>query len=822
MPRRRQGAPLLTDERTMTGVTILRETHANPNMSTANQPANGGGAPAFVVGVTGHMDLRPEDETELGERLKAVFAFLKAPALTPDGRDSPEWVALEGMLPPPPKEPGGKDSVEDGHRAGLEAWPGLRNTPVVVLSSLAPGADALVAEVALDQGFEVLAPLPFVASEYREASTFVREGDSRAANDARQRGFSDLLDKVGPENAFPVRLAGEEELAEEALAARHRQDRTASDPTARRRRYRAAGEFVASRCDLLLALWDEEADRETGPEACGTAAIVDARRRGFTPGLLPGITSFTWADTGPVLHVRVRRAKREAAAAVPAERGLRLLHPGAESTGPRAQGAQRRANDLFCRMAANLEEFNCTPVADLKKAGRRFEALLADTLRTEDASVRLLPSVAGVWERASAAVRHLEPRRFSVLPLAFLLSFGAGVVLHLFAHWHPRSGHAQGVQPVLGLVALAVAAVGLWRFWWCRSEREAERAHDWRALGEGLRVQLAWLAAGLGRPVIASYLQRQRNELEWIPRAMRSLMLRATGWRAAAMEWSPELRRQQWGRVKGVWLEGQQEFYKRTARKEKRELHVWHRLGGVLAIASVIVFGFLACSLLGGHGSMFTQQYPGLSGIVALGVTLLAGGVAGCRWRAAARLKPEARFKEHPLVFALKEWVREWVGEREPEEDAHCAPCEVRWRMWRSFLRHLWVAAPVAVLGLGATGWLADRFDWLPGCHHLTIVAGGVLLLAGGLAVAWSEKLLFSEHARQYTGMAGLFARAGLRMEGLLEAAEQDAAAGGARFETIRREVEGLLVELGHEALDEHAEWLILHRARPLEPVLHG
>jgi len=35
-------------------------------------------------------------------------------------------------------------------------------------------------------------------------------------------------------------------------------------------------------------------------------------------------------------------------------------------------------------------------------------------------------------------------------------------------------------------------------------------------------------------------------------------------------------------------------------------------------------------------------------------------------------------------------------------------------------------------------------------------------------------------------------------------------------------DIQATIKELGMEALDENAEWLILHRARPLEPVMAG
>ena len=43
-----------------------------------------------------------------------------------------------------------------------------------------------------------------------------------------------------------------------------------------------------------------------------------------------------------------------------------------------------------------------------------------------------------------------------------------------------------------------------------------QRADDYRAIAEGLRVQFYWLAFGTGESVASSYLQRQHNEVGWI------------------------------------------------------------------------------------------------------------------------------------------------------------------------------------------------------------------------------------------------------------------------------------------------------------------
>ena len=54
-----------------------------------------------------------------------------------------------------------------------------------------------------------------------------------------------------------------------------------------------------------------------------------------------------------------------------------------------------------------------------------------------------------------------------------------------------------------------------------RTLQRQEKGQDYRALAEGLRVQMFWCLAGLGQSVPANYLQRQRSELDWVRAAIR-------------------------------------------------------------------------------------------------------------------------------------------------------------------------------------------------------------------------------------------------------------------------------------------------------------
>ena len=170
----------------------------------------------LVIGVTGHRDPRDEDIEELKRRVGEVFDGIARDYLTADGA-----------------------------------------TPIVVLSSLAEGADQLVASVALERGAILIAPLPMPLEEYRK--DFQLGLTPNALSE-----FDRLLARAAAAPEIPL-LDG---ATIEALR---------DDARRRAMQYREAGLYIVRHCQILLALWDgDESDVKTG----GTAEIVRRQREG--------------------------------------------------------------------------------------------------------------------------------------------------------------------------------------------------------------------------------------------------------------------------------------------------------------------------------------------------------------------------------------------------------------------------------------------------------------------------------------------------------------------------------------------------------------
>jgi hypothetical protein len=139
----------------------------------------------LIVGVTGHRDLAPDDDSAVQRQVRDVFANLHA------------------------------------------AYP---HTPIVLLSSLAEGADRVVAHAALECGAELYAVLPVEPQLYED-------------------------DFATSESVEEFR----------ALKARSRGSLVVNAPTTKRDdRYAAAGAFVVGHCEILIALWDGNEDEMPG------------------------------------------------------------------------------------------------------------------------------------------------------------------------------------------------------------------------------------------------------------------------------------------------------------------------------------------------------------------------------------------------------------------------------------------------------------------------------------------------------------------------------------------------------------------------------
>ena len=120
---------------------------------------------------------------------------------------------------------------------------------------------------------------------------------------------------------------------------------------------------------------------------------------------------------------------------------------------------------------------------------------------------------------------------------------------------------------------------------------------------------------------------------------------------------------------------------------------------------------------------------------------------------------------------------------------------------------------------VGAIGLLAylffveDVHTWGHWRHYM-IVAMGLLVGLGAIIAGHTEQLAYKAQGRQYDRMALLFERALLLVNRVLKRGLDGAPLTPTEIEQVQR----LYVELGSEAMKEHAEWVAIYRQRPIRP----
>ena len=556
---------------------------------------------AFVVGVTGNMNpcgytdaLQPPEQEDariraIRQNVTAILDWIFADPT--EGHLDPATGAFDSPVEPPADVEDAEVSTTDCRQCWRPL--GLRHTPVVFLSSLAPGVDTLVVETVLDYAerhpapedpkhhIMVRAPLPFPVEHYRQATTFHPEG-KEATWKAKEERLHHLLTRLRAQPgweeerdlfcvALDKQVEGDPATDLEAIDPRSGQPR-------RNLRYRAAGEYVASQSDLLLAVYDHESDGAGTPEnlyEAGTATIVAAKLQGLTRGLLAESGNVARPNNSPVLRVAIRREQplpkespppSRPATSPPAPR-LAFLHPmevrAREGEGSEAR-TQAQGDFAFRRMVTLREETN------------QSESWLHELFRT--AGVDEAASYETIQQRMDALAVRVAPvarSRRNWLLFVAALSVASPLV------WLSRG--VLGVSAATAALATGVSALvlvgALWRVRWRGMQRTWARA---RLVSEVARSEAA--VAGAPRRIT-------RPELDQIP-PLQSLLSRPSDelpkpW----TEW-----RDDWIRGR---LDGQLRYFmnaKAAAEKQRRKLTRWSTLFMDVMLALAVAGAVVAIS----------------------------------------------------------------------------------------------------------------------------------------------------------------------------------------------------------------------------------
>lgn len=812
----------------------------------------------FVIGVTGNVD--PEgyaddrDTCNSAEQIKQLKTRIKNILI---------WVTASKMrLDPATGElsPAAEESNSTGQKTDPWLSLGMEHTPILVLSSLAPGADTIVAETVMEYAedhphLSLAAPLPFPEDLYEQCSTFDTD---RAAKLVRyQAVLKGIRKQSAPGPIFCVALDNDCMPPGRTARETATDDVRAIDPKfgekRRRLRYRAAGEYIAVHSDLLIAIQDEPFDLRPSKEEeaktpherkqdrianifeAGTATIIEAKRRGLTHELLAVANNFAWADNGPVLHIPIVRQKRAELSEddrwkLPQPGPMRFLHPydlkpaDADETDDQNADWQKNGDTRFRRVLARQEEFN--RLKEDPKEAKELDSMtdtLADIQAIRFASA--LDPIARIRLRSANVARKFHAKREKLLISMFWLIFAAATLYGSFEHWHHHlhkaaKSHKGQIFPAdpmywtqfgLLLATLAcVACCGIAYHKHRQSGREKNR-FDYRAIGEALRVQFFWKLAGTGRSVASDYMQRQRDELDWIRYVVSSISLPHETTRAEFLALPRPSQVALLEVTRKNWVGGQMAYFLGTpgepgeAEKREHAVHFWHTAGWILAAAG------LACMFLMLLAKLFVPLKKLLeSSPCQVGQWLLWPGLVLLTYHVCkACFSPH-----HPSADGGHGGIGNTATGGQHAEIAG-------FFFWVFGNPFVWGCALVLAGVMTGTSFVLGEFHYWPDGPNWWIIFTGTALLGGALCVAWAEKNFHAEEARQYRAMGQLFSCADRRLEELIARYEMPSTTGPAA-DRILFEIHDILHQLGCEALDENAEWLIQHRSRPLEMIMAG
>ena len=770
--------------------------------------------PAFVLGITGNTDPigYVDNPTPKEEPDPAIAAISEAVFRVLDWvrrHDASSSLILHSGASSPPLATG--------------------ELPIIVLSSLAPGIDTLVAEATLEYAkarradVTVRAPLPFPEEIYPEATTF--------RSPAQRKRFIDLVAKIRAQpsfcearDLFPVGLHPKIDGDPE-------KDLTARDANGNRRnlRYRAAGEYVAAYSDLLIAIFDEihdgfpkKSDRFS-PYECGTTAIVHAKRHGLTHNLLPIQNVFDWTDSGAVLHFPIDRQKKAPGETLPPcprkpvfYQPFDCLPEDCGSDCPPSDPQWQSAGDGILRsLAENMGRLHRESAAISHKiqGSKPLEKLLKKNSDKDNAAharaiaaTKILATAEphldfGALARTRSIITEVnygyEDKVKNHLGTLFVAAAAALAAFQIYG----TLDFGDGVDSMVLWKLLALATgIGITGVAWLRYRKFQDNCEeDWqldsRAIADGLRVQFYWTAAGIEESAASHYLQRQRGELSWIRSAISSVSApyhRTTGWvRSLSREDTSTLFRA----LQCGWLGAQREYFdgsriKFTARKDSIS-----RFGYTLITTGFILLLTNALAATLGSAHLFeSARYLLLAGGL---LTLVAYAF---QWHR----------QPHPEHPQKKHFWRIFF----PDQPTRNPIPPDKWEIYRVVILALPLAAITIGLSFTLFATIASFFglenpptDWIASTQALAFAGGG-------LAHFWAARRFLSENINRYTAMHAFFRGVYDTMDADLEAFEKG--------EDTIAQIQELLITVGTEALAENAEWLLMHRDRRVEPIVTG
>lgn len=369
---------------------------------------------------------------------------------------------------------------------------GLRNEyperGVTVMTSLAEGADQLVADEALALDIPIIVPLPMAKELYVADFQSVKVRDK----------FNYLLSRAAEVYELPITAGNTPESISLPGHARDLQ-------------YAQLGVFLCAHCHILLALWDGKYNDRLG----GTGQVVRFHHDDVMPGYTDEASGsgliIADDESDLVYHIVCSRDQPDGQPAEPFKAGDYWWFSLDENE-PRSKTLPESHRWVF----QFTDEFSHDALAHADQIRAGSWPLLND--KDHAKLPKGLRDIDHIFCAADWLAMHFQKHTYRALRAVHFLALGMGLMYVGYSDVVPLRIF---LYAFLGFFALATVIHLLGkRFHWHR------KYLDYRTLAEGLRVQLYWAAAGVNagsrtKFTHDTFLQTQDPDLGWIRNVMR-------------------------------------------------------------------------------------------------------------------------------------------------------------------------------------------------------------------------------------------------------------------------------------------------------------
>lgn len=395
------------------------------------------------------------------------------------------------------------------------------NTPFIVLSGLAEGADRLLVKIAFRElGAKLFAILPLPGEEYKKDF----------ATEASRKEFDALLSSAaGRVEVFDL---NDKELWN-----------TPGEP--RNEQYARAGGIVAEQSQILFAVWDGKPARGTG----GTAHVVEWFKHGRPPKQFSGfpndISPLDPAEPGQLIHIDSVTGAIRPISGPNSDLSGKLAERVTPGKGKGFAGSRKSNIHQIFKLT---ERFN-HEVAAYKGAPIGQWPLLPSEKTPQNTPLNaaaVFMSADGLAVSLSKVVRASDVVLYSTALVAVFF-------FNMLNNWPVAPG---AYLAAVGLIFAGALCLRAWSF--------DNRFLEYRGLAEAMRVLFFWRLCGIRKPVWLCYLSKHSGVARWVRHAVRALEF-------CEDSTSPKVPANALELTKAYWLKDQIAYYGKAG--ERHWLH---------------------------------------------------------------------------------------------------------------------------------------------------------------------------------------------------------------------------------------------------------